>query len=175
MEKNMFVKIAKNLLMSRNPKINVRHDLKLRDTRACMEEVVGHKLKNNKSYFSLLIKGCEVFLGEVNYDLSSIPIGDFYKFEECFTNRITEELRRFIKMCDKDLVVKLQDHIKDGNYRLRYIVKDDTAGKCLSFVCELEWRNKDPLFRMRTVCCDRAYFGLEWLDYWYDRKDYFTD
>lgn len=175
MEKNIFEKIAKNLFVSRRQKSNVRGDLNFRSIRSYMEEVVGHKLNNNKSYFSLFIGDCEVFLGEVNYDLSSIPMGDFCEFECYFTSRITYELQQFVETCDKELVEKLHDRIKDGDYTLHYIVKDGTAGTCLTFTCELNWRNDDPLLKMRDFYCGWEAFGLDWLDYWYDRKSYFAD
>lgn len=57
MEKNIFEKIAKNLFVSRRPKGNVRGNLNFRYIRDYMEDVVGHKLNNNKSYFSLFIGG----------------------------------------------------------------------------------------------------------------------
>lgn len=172
MKNNMFVKLAENLFSRKRPNFNLRHDLKLRDTRSCMEEVVGHKLKRNKSYFSLLIGGSEVFLGEVNYDLSDIPAGLFHHFAECVTARLSDELIQFIKSADKELVEKLHDRINDGNYKLRYIVNPDTDGACLSFYCHLDWNN--PLFQMQQVYCSYLHYGREWLDYWCDRKRYFA-
>lgn len=116
-----------------------------------------------------------MFLGEVNYDLSSIPIGKFYVFEQYITWCLSEQLREFVKAFDKVLIEKLHDRIKDGVYALRYVVKDDTVGDCLSFNCELNWRNGDPLFALRDYHCQRAFWGLNWLDYWYNRKRYFED
>lgn len=175
MEKNIFEKIAKNLFVSRRPKSNLRCNLNFRYIRSYIEDVVGHKLKSNKSYFSLFIGNCEVFLGEVNYDISSIPMGKFYNFEQYFTWCVTKQLKEFVETCDKELVEKLQDRIKDGDYTLRYIVKDDTAGCCLSLKCRLNWRYDDPLFALKYCYVDNACFGLEWLDYWYNRKRYFAD
>ena len=109
--KNIFELLANNLFVRREPKLNLRCDLDFRNARADIQEAVGRELKKNQSYFSLLINRCEVFLGEVNYDLSSIPIGQFYKFEQFFTWRITEQLEEFVDTCDAELVEKFKGSI----------------------------------------------------------------
>ena len=173
--KNIFELLANNLFVRREPKLNLRCDLDFRNARADIQEAVGCKLKKNQSYFSLLIDRCEVFLGEVNYDISSIPIGKFYEFSGRFTRLLTEQLKEFVNTTDKELVKKLQEHMKNGDYTLRYIVKDDTKGDCLSFKCNLEWGFNDPLFALRSNACDFSFYSPTWLDYWYNRKRYFAE
>ena len=87
---------------------------------------------------------------------------------------MTEQMREFVKNGDKELVEKLYNRLKDGEYILRYIVKDCINGACMSFMCELRWQGGDPLFALKTFHCDYRCFGLSWLDYWYDRKKYFA-
>ena len=176
MTKNVFEQLAKNISKHiSDQKCNIRWSMHFNKIRNDLEEIIGMKLKNNKSYFSLLIDGCEIFLGEVNYDISSIPMGKFYEFERRFTWLLTEQLREFVNTADKELVIKFQEHVKDGEYRLRYIVKDDTEGTCLSFKCELEWRCDSPLFALRDYYCGYECFSPKWLLYWYDRERYFAN
>ena len=172
--KNVFELLANNLFLRREPKWILRCDLGFRNTHADMQDIVERELKKNKSYFSLLIGDCEMFLGEVNYDISSIPVGEFYLFEQYFTYRMTEQLRKFVEDGDKELVKKLHDHLKDGEYLLRYIVKDCIDGTCLTFVCELRWRGYDSLFALKTCYCGYEAYSPDWLEYWYDRKRYFA-
>ena len=172
--KNVFELLANNLFVRREPKSNLRCDLNFREVRADVQEAIGCKLKRNQSYFSLLIDRCEIFLGEVNYDISSIPIGEFYEFEQHFTYRMSEQLREFVKNGDKELVEKLHDHLKDDEYKLRYIVKDCIDGTCMSFMCELRWGGDDLLFTLKNCHCGYEAYSPVWLDYWYDRKRYFV-
>ena len=171
--KNVFELLANNLFVRREPKSNLRCDLNFRSVRADMQEAVGCELKKNQSYFSLLINRCEIFLGEVNYDISSIPMSNFYEFERYFTYRMTEQLREFEKNGDKELVEKLHDHLKDDEYLLRYIVKDCIDGACMSFICKLRWDYNNALFALSQYHCDYRAYSPDWLDYWYDRKAYF--
>ena len=172
--KNIFELLANNLFVRREPKRNLRCNLNFREVKADIQEEVGCKLKKNESYFSLLIDRCEIFLGEVNFDISSIPIGEFHVFERWFTCRMTEQLREFIKSGDKELVEKLHDHLKDDEYSLRYIVKDCINGACMSFICKLRWDNDDTEFALKLYKCEYSCFGISWLNYWYDRKRYFV-
>lgn len=172
--KNVFELLANNLFLRREPKRNLRCDLNFRESRTDIQEIVGCELKKNQSYFSLLIDRCEVFLGEVNYDISSIPIGQFYVFEQYFTYRMTEQLREFVKNGNKELVEKLHDRLKDDEYALRYIVKDCINGTCMSFLCKLRLDNDDTKFTLERYKCKYLCFGHSWLDYWYDRKRYFA-
>ena len=171
--KNVFELLANNLFVRREPKRNLRCDLNFRNVRASIQEEVGHSLKKNESYFSLLIGSCEIFLGEVNFDISSIPIGQFCAFERYFTCCMTEQLREFVKSGDKELVEKLHDHLKDDEYALRYIVKDCINGTCMSFICKLRWDNDDTAFALKLYKCEYLCFGMSWLDYWHNRKRYF--
>lgn len=172
--KNVFELIANNLFERREPKRNIRCDLNFREVRSDIQEAIGCRLKKNQSYFSLLVDRCEIFLGEVNYDISSIPMGEFHVFEQWFTYRMTEQLREFVKNGDKELVEKLRDHLKDDEYPLRYIVKDCINGACMSFVCKLRWDVDDTVFALKQFNCEYSCFGISWLDYWYDRKRYFA-
>ena len=172
--KNVFEVLANNLFVRREPKRNLRCNLNFCEVRADIQEEVGCKLKKNESYFSLLIDRCEIFLGEVNFDISSIPIGEFHVFERWFTHCMTEQLREFVKNGDKELVEKLHDHLKDAEYALRYIVKDCINGACMSFICKLRWDNNDTKFALEQYKCEYACFGYSWLDYWYNRKRYFA-
>ena len=172
--KNVFELLANNLFLRREPKVNLRCDLNFRGVRPDIQEAVGCELKKNESYFSLLIDGCEIFLGEVNYDISSIPIGEFYMFEQYFTYRMTEQLREFVKNGNEELVEKLHYRLKDDEYLLRYIVKDCINGTCLSFTCKLQWDCDNILFALRQCHCDYRAYCPDWLDYWYDRKRYFA-
>lgn len=174
MEKNIFEQLANNVFTNRKRKYNIRCDMNFNKLRTSVEDIIGSKLKNNKSYFSLLIDGHELFLGEVNYDISNIPIGQFSKFEMYFTEQLSEQLRWFVENCDKKLVEKFCNYMTEGNYHLRYIVKDDAAGQCLSFECSLRWDCTNPLFKLNYCYCGYSCFGPEWLDYWYDRKRYFA-
>ena len=176
MTKNVFEQLVKNISKPfSNQKRNIRGDMHFAEIRNDIEDAIEMKLKNNKSYFSLLIGRCEVFLGEVNYDISCIPIGKFYEFSGRFTRLLTEQLKEFVNATDMELVKKLQEHMKDGDYSLRYIVKDDTKGDCLSFKCNLDWGSKDPLFALRHCACDFSLYTPVWLDYWYNRKRYFAE
>lgn len=172
--KNVFELLADNLFVRREPKLNLRCDLNFREARADIQEMVGCKLKKNQSYFSLLIGGCEIFLGEVNYDISSIPIGDFYVFEQYFTGRMSTQLEEFVKNGDKELVEKLHGKLKDEDYALRYIVRDCINGACMSFTCELHWDRYNANFALKRYYCQYSCFGLSWLDYWHNRKRYFA-
>ena len=173
--KNVFELLANNLFLRRVPKMNLRCDLDFRKARKDIQEMVGCKLKKNESFFSLLIEGCEIFLGEANYDISSIPMGKFYIFEQYFTGRMTTQLEEFVKDGDKELVEKLHDRLKDSKYALRYIVKDCINGNCMSFICELQWDYDNTQFKLSQFYCNWACFGLSWLKYWYDRKRYFAE
>ena len=172
--KNVFELLANNLFVRREPKRNLRCNLNFREVRTDIQEEIGCKLKKNESYFSLLVDKCEVFLGEVNFDISSIPMGEFHVFERWFTYRMTEQLREFVKGGDKELVEKLHDHLKDDEYALRYIVKDCINGACMSFICKLQWDNDDTKFALEQYKCEYSCFGHSWLDYWYNRKRYFA-
>ena len=176
--KNIFELLANNLFLRREPKRNLRCDLDFRKARKDIQEDVGCELQKNESYLSLLIDRCEIFLGEVNYDISSIPMGKFHVFEQYFTYRVTVHLREFIKNGDKELVEKLHDHMKDDEYALRYIVKECINGTCMSFTCKLQWDCNDTIddiiFKLSQFYCDWSSFGTCWLDYWYDRKSYFA-
>ena len=172
--KNVFELLANNLFVCRKPKWNLRCDLNFRDGHSDMQEATGCKLKKNRSDFSVRIGGCEVFLGEVNYDISSIPIGDFYIFEQHFTGCMSAQLEEFIKNGDKELVEKLHARLKDDKQLLRYIVKDCINGTCLTFTCELKWDYNNTLFVLRQCYCGYEAYSPDWLDYWYDRKTYFA-
>lgn len=166
MTKNMFESIAKKLSM-KHPNRNVRSSL---DWNYTSYDV---PLKKNKSFFSAyMFDGFEVFLGEVNYDISSLPVNKLWLLRVCIMDQVRDQLIDFLKSADSALVEKLRKRTNDCCH-LRYIVNPDTEGSCLSFECSIDLDRGS--FIIDTLDQHHLCFGQDWLDYWNDRKAYFAD
>lgn len=86
------------------------------------------QLVQNKSYLSISIKNTEIFLGEVNYDLSSLS----WNLLRSFFTSVRERLRIYI---EDNCIINKKDFIHiNGDWQLSYIVQKETEGECISGV-----------------------------------------
>ena len=122
-------------------------------------------LSQNKSYMSVLIKNTELFLGEVNYDISSLS----WTYLRSFLNVVRERLRIYI---EDNCIINKKDFIHiNGDWQMSYIVHKESEGECISGVIgvvvnETEDNDFHLIFGGFGLSLDAGGFGDEWFKYW---------
>lgn len=126
----------------------------------------GLQLIKNKSYMSIFIKNTEVFIGEVNYDISSLS----WNVLRAFLNVVHERLRVFI---EDNCTINRKDFINiNGDWQLSYVVHKETKGECISGVMGVVAKEADEsngfhlIFGGFGLSLYTGGFGDEWFNYW---------
>lgn len=126
----------------------------------------GLQLIKNKSYMSIFIKNTELFLGEVNYDISSLS----WNVLRSVLNVVHERLRIFI---EDNCIINKKDFINiNGDWQLSYIVNKETKGDCISGVMGVVAKETDEsngfhlIFGGFGLSLYTGGFGDEWFKYW---------
>ena len=140
----------------------IKIDLGLKD----YLENSGLQLIKNKSYMSIFIKNTELFIGEVNYDISSLS----WNVLRSFLNVVYERLRIFI---EDNCIINKKDFINiNGDWQLSYIVNKETKGDCISGVIGVVAKETDDsngfhlIFGGFNLSLYTGGFGDEWFKYW---------
>lgn len=123
------------------------------------------QLIQNKSYLSIFVKNTEIFLGEVNYDLSSLS----WNLLRSFFTVVRDRLRIYI---EDNCIINKKDFINtNGDWQLSYIVHKETSGECISGVVGVVAKETDDngvqlIFGGFGLSLDAGGFGDEWFKYW---------
>lgn len=146
-------------------KTNARCDIGLKD----MLKEYYPDTKKNKSFMSILMFKTEVFIGEINYDISSFSINEL------------SSVFRYIEEKIKDLlseVTKYEVLPYECKFRWRYVVKPHTQGECMAGDLHIHIYNNNSPVDMScssTLELIYSYFDKAWLLYWEDKRQYFKN
>lgn len=126
----------------------------------------GLQLIQNKSYMSVFIKNTEIFIGEVNYDISSFS----WTWLRSFFKVVHERLRNFI---EDNCIINKKDFISiTGDWEMSYVVHKETSGECISGVMGVVVKEIDDnngfylIFGGFGLSLYSGGFGEEWFRYW---------
>lgn len=158
-----------NCILNHSDKLNLKADKEIQSE---IKRYLQNKCsKRNKSYLSVLIDGHEIFLGEVNRDLSSASLKD-----ADFMYGVADILRNYVSETDIDNEDAFKEIFSDCRWTFRYIVNPETEGSCMSWHTDVLVGARDHWLSIGCVnyCPTPGCFTGEWLDYWYDRKRYFA-